>query len=54
MPRVYWTCPVCEHEALDYDEVDHDCIDPDTGEETEYVAQGDEAVREPDDFDMER
>ncbi len=48
MPRIYWTCPKCEHEAMAYDEVDHECVytDEDTGREviTEYVAKGDEGV----------
>ena len=42
MNGVYWTCPVCEHEAMDYDEVDHECIDENTGKPKDYVAQGDE------------
>ena len=49
MSRAYWVCPVCEHEALDYDEVDHDCIDEETGEEKEYTAQGDEGMDGRDD-----
>lgn len=42
MNGVYWTCPVCEHEAMDYDEVDHECVNEETGQPKDYVAQGDE------------
>ena len=40
--RHYWTCPNCGHEALAYDEVDHECQD-ENGAPFDYEAQGDEA-----------
>lgn len=53
MPRVYWVCPDCGHEALDYDEVDHDCYIEETGETKNYVAQGDERAID-EDYGQER
>ena len=48
----YWTCE-CGHEALDYDEVDHTCVD-EFGNEFEYEAQSDEGCGREDYCDMER
>ena len=54
MSMAYWTCENCGHEALDYDEVDHTCVDED-GKEFEYEAQGDEACQGRDeDYGQER
>jgi hypothetical protein len=44
MSYAFWSCSVCGHEALEYDEVDHECFDEATGETTDYVAIGDEGV----------
>jgi len=45
--RALWTCHVCEHEALAYDEIGHTCKDENGNEIGEYDEQGDELVREP-------
>lgn len=37
MPKICWTCPICRHEAFDYDEVEHECADG-----VDYEANGDE------------
>jgi hypothetical protein len=39
---------------LDYDEVDHECINENTGEPKDYEAQGDEVAGMEDSADMER
>jgi len=36
-----WTCDTCGHEALDYDEVDHECMGR-NGKPFEYEAKGTE------------
>lgn len=41
MSRAIWTCPVCEHEAMAYDEIDHEGEKED-GTPCDYVVQGDE------------
>lgn len=48
--RVRWTCE-CGHEAMDYDEVDHDCEDADGNVTGSYVAQGDELMTDEDKYE---
>ena len=50
MHRVRWTCE-CGHEALDYDEVDHECLDADGNVINVYEAQGDELMTDREMYD---